>query len=115
MENFILLFRMDILTPDSQPTSEQMKSYMADWYSWIESIEAKGKLAPGGNHLSREGRVLHSDQTIAESPYAVKNESVAGYILILADDFEDAVNIAQKCPIINGEGNSVEVRRIASA
>ena len=115
MEKFILLFRMDILTPETQPTSEQMASYMADWYSWIESIEANGKLAPGGNHLSREGRIVLSDQTITESPYAVKNDSVAGYILILANDFEDAVSIAKECPILNGTGNSVEVRRIASA
>ena len=38
------------------------------------------------------------------------NESVTGYIIILAKDIADAVHIAKKCPILQCEGTSVEVR-----
>ena len=38
------------------------------------------------------------------------NESVTGYIIILAKDIADAVHIAKKCPILQGEGTSVVIR-----
>jgi len=38
------------------------------------------------------------------------NESVTGYIIILAKDIAVAVHIAKKCPILQGEGTSVVVR-----
>jgi hypothetical protein len=43
----------------------------------------------------------------------VNNESVAGYILIFAKDMDEAVHIAKACPILLGEGTSVEVRKVA--
>ncbi len=113
MNKFILIFRMDITTKAVQPTPQQMKLYMKQWEKWIKSIAAKGKLAPGGNHLSPEGKVLRPKDEIAEGPYKSKKESVAGYIIILAKDIEDAVKTARKCPILEGEGTSVEVREIA--
>jgi hypothetical protein len=39
-------------------------------------------------------------------------ESVAGYIIVKATDFDDAVAMAKECPILHGDGTSVEVRKI---
>ncbi len=41
--------------------------------------------------------------------------SVAGYIIIFAKDINVAIDIASKCPILNGENTSVEIREIASS
>jgi hypothetical protein len=49
-----------------------------------------------------------------EGPYVLNKESIAGYIIILAKDMEDATSIAKKCPILQGEGTSVEVRETAN-
>jgi hypothetical protein len=51
---------------------------------------------------------------MTDGPYAETKESLAGYIMIRAKDLDDAVNIAQKCPILKGAGNSVEVRKVIS-
>ncbi len=51
---------------------------------------------------------------ITDGPYTVNRESVAGYIVIFAKDIDDAVRIARKCPILRGEGTSVEVRETAT-
>jgi hypothetical protein len=114
MKEFVLIFRMDIISKDAQPTEEQMIVYMEQWMNWIDNISKKGQLAEGGNHLSADGKVLRPNNMMSDGPYAVNNESVAGYIIILAKDINDAILIAKKCPILQGEGTSVEVRETAT-
>ena len=114
MKEFVLMFRMDITTPEAQPTQDQMDLYMVQWMKWINDISNHGQLADGGNHFSYSGKVLRANNGISEKPYTANNESVSGYILILAKNMDDAVGIAKKCPILQGEGTSVEVRETAT-
>jgi hypothetical protein len=114
MKEFVLMFRMDITTKDSQPTKEQMNTYMQQWTEWINNIADKRQLADGGNHFSKQGRVLKPHDTITEGPYVSDQNSVAGYIIILAKNLNDATKIAEKCPILNGENTSVEIREVAN-
>jgi hypothetical protein len=112
MNEFVLIFRMDITTKEAQPTPAQMEIYMNQWEEWINDIAVQNKLADGGNHLSTEGRVIRPNNVITDGPYSEKRESIAGYIIIKAMNFYEAVYIAKDCPILQGEGNSVEVRKI---
>ena len=114
MNEYILFLRMDILSPEAQPTPKQMEIYMQQWQQWIDGIAEQNKLVEGGNHLSTTGKVIRPKQVLSDGPYVADKESVAGYILIHAKDLDDAVNVAKACPILNGEGTSVEVRRIGS-
>ena len=101
---------MDIVSTESQPTKEQMESYMKDWMIWINGITEKGQLADGGLHIMNEGRILRPGDVVENQPYAVNKESINGYILVNAQDIDEAVEIAKDCPILNGKGTSVEVR-----
>lgn len=112
MKEFALIFRMDITTMEAQPIEEQMRGYMQQWMSWISYIEDKGQLADGGNYFSREGRILKAGKSIIEGPYIADSNSVAGYILIWATDMDDATRVAEKCPILQGENTSVEIREV---
>lgn len=114
MKEFVLLFRMDIMNKEVQPTKKQMAIYMQQWMQWINEIDRNEQLADGGNHLSGKGRVLASDNKIMDSPYIEDNISVAGYIIILAENLDSATIIAGKCPILNGENTSVEIREVAA-
>jgi hypothetical protein len=111
MEEFVLLFRLDILTKEKQPSPELLQDYMKQYQDWIGSIVAQNKFI-GGKGLSTEGRVLKFNNIITDGPFAELKESIAGYITIRATDFDDAVKMAAGCPILKGEGNSVEVRRV---
>jgi hypothetical protein len=113
MNEFVLFFRMDILSPEAQPTPAQMEIYMNQWQEWIDDIAEQNKLAEGGNHLSVNGTLIGPYGKVTDGPYVVNNESVAGYILIFAKDMDEAVHIAKACPILLGEGTSVEVRKVA--
>jgi hypothetical protein len=111
MEEFVLLFRLDILTKEKQPSPELLQQYMKQYQDWIGGIAAQNKFV-GGKGLSTEGRVLKFNNVISDGPFAEIKESIAGYVIIRASDFDDAVKMAADCPILKGEGNSVEVRRV---
>lgn len=113
MKEFVLLFRMDIKSAEAQPSKEQMEIYMKQWMVWINDITAKDMLADGGNHFSREGRVLRPNDRVIQQPYIADDVSLAGYIIILAGNLDEATKIAKKCPILNGQNTSVEIRETA--
>jgi hypothetical protein len=108
MPTYALIFRMD-LRPEAMPSPDLLRSYMESWGRWTESIEAEGKLE-GGNHFDPTGWVLRSGGRRSEGPHVSGGESVAGYLLVRAADAADALRIASACPILEGEGTSVEVR-----
>ena len=115
MKEFVLIFRMDIISREAQPKPEQMKIYMEDWMKWINDISSRGQLVQGGNHLSpNSAKVVRPKNEIINGPYTVNKESVAGYIIVKAKDIDEAVLMAKKCPILQGEGTSVEVRETAT-
>lgn len=110
MKEFVLLFRMDITAPEAQPSPRQMELDMVDWMEWIDYITDKGQLAEGGSHLAFNGKVIRPYNKITDEPYTIKNESITGFIIILAKDIDDAEHLAKKCPILQNEGTSVEIR-----
>jgi hypothetical protein len=112
MKEFVLLFRMDITNAEAQPTPKQMETYMHQWMEWIDEISGNGQLADGGNHLSRQGRVLKPNNEVIETPHIADNNSIAGYIIVLAKNLDEATKIAKKCPILNGQNTSVEIREV---
>jgi hypothetical protein len=90
-----------------------MEANIKHWTQWIDGIEESGRLS-GGHHLSTQGKVLYPKHTVSHGPFTSDKVSVAGYILVLAEDIDDALTIAEKCPILKGEGTSVEVRETAT-
>lgn len=114
MKEFVLLFRMDITNKEAQPSKKQMEIYMQQWMNWINEIAENEQLADGGNHFSRQGRILKSDNVVIETPHIADNNSIAGYIIILAATIDKATNIAKKCPLLNGPNTSVEIRETAT-
>jgi hypothetical protein len=114
MDEFLLLFRLDILSKDAQPSPEQMKIYMKQYQDWVGGIAAQNKFI-GGKGLSVEGRVIRSGNVVTDGPFAEIKESIAGFIMIRAKDFDEAVSLSKTCPILGGAGNSVEVRKVVMA
>jgi hypothetical protein len=111
MNEFILLFRMDI-SKEALPSPEQLQVYMQMYHDWVGGIAAQNKFVKGTG-LSTEGRVLKYKGVVTDGPYAEIKESIAGFIIIHAADFDEAVRLSKDCPMLNGEGNSVEVRMVA--
>ena len=113
MKEFILLFRanyQDISGVSAKETQERNNR----WMDWIDDLVDQNHLAEGGNHLTSEGKILRSNETITVEPIQENIESILGYILILATSLDEAVELAKGCPILSGKGTSVEVREISN-
>ena len=109
MNEFLLIFRRDFKTREQQPSPDQMQAHLKNWQNWFGSIAAQDKLARPLQRWDGEGRVLTHNKTILNGPYVEIKESIGGLIIIKAADYEEALEIAQGCPILELGGN-VEVR-----
>jgi len=112
MEEFMLIFRHEDGHAVASP--EQIQIWMQQTMDWMESIAAQNKLVSHGNGLSFEdSRVVKHDKTVTNGPFGEIKETIGGYIIIRADSVEEAIEFAKGSPVLQGEGNTVEVRKIA--
>ncbi len=112
MKEFILFFRMDVVNKSAQPSPEQMQMYMKSWNGWIDNITKSKRMANSGSSLLPNGMVVRPNSIKEQNPYIANNESVGGYIIVKAKDLSDAAIIAEKCPILFGGNNCVEIREL---
>ena len=112
MKDFLLVFRTDY---QAMPTwsPEEMQASTKRWMDWIGGIAAQNKLTDRGNRLENTGKVVRANQVITDGPYTEIKESIGGYSLIKASSIDEAIKIAQACPILSVGGN-VEVRPISA-
>lgn len=114
MNEFILIFRHD--NPKGVVSPEQIQAWMKQTMDWIGGIAAQNKFV-AGNGLPFEGaRVVTakgSRNLVTNGPFGDIKETIGGYVIVKAESIEEAVTFAEGAPVLQGEGNSVEVRLIA--
>lgn len=114
MEEFILIFRHEDGKKLASP--EQIQVWMKQTMDWMGGIAAQNKLVNQGNGLSFEdSRVVRHNSIVTNGPFGEIKETIGGYIIVKADSVEEAVEFAKGSPVLQGEGNTVEVRKIAKA
>lgn len=113
MKEFVLAFRRDFMTKEIQPSAQQMQDGMKPWQDWLGGLAAQNKLVSPGNRLKTDGKVVKPGGIVTNGPYAEIKESLGGYIIVRANDYDEAVEMAKNCPILGApwHGN-VEVRTV---
>jgi hypothetical protein len=112
MEEFMLIFRH--VDGGKVASPEQMQIWMKQTMDWVGGIAAQNKLASQGNGLSfDDSRVVRSNHVVTNGPFGEIKETIGGYIIVRAASVEEAVEFAKGSPVLQGEGNTVEVRKIA--
>ncbi|TDQ12138.1 YciI family protein [Pedobacter metabolipauper] len=109
MNDFLLIFRRDFINKEDQPSPEQLQASIKPWQDWLGGIAAQDRLARPLQRWDGEGKVVRKDKNITNGPYAEIKESIGGLIFIKAVDYDEAVEIANGCPILELGGN-VEIR-----
>jgi len=111
MEEYMLIFRHEDGKKVASP--EQIQVWMKQTMDWIGGIAAQNKFS-GGNGLSFEGaKVVGHNGVVTNGPFGEIKETIGGYIIVKADSVDEAVEFAKGSPVLQGEGNTMEVRRIA--
>lgn len=107
MREFMMIFHQDHVG-GQQPTAEQMQATIRKWQDWVGGIAAQGKFV-ATNALGAEGKTLMPNGVITDGPYTEVKEMIGGYLIIKADMLDEALRLAEGCPIFD-VGGKVEVR-----
>jgi hypothetical protein len=114
MDEFILIFRHEDGEKVASP--EQIQVWMKQTMDWIGGIAAQNKFVSGTGLPFQDAKVVTnkgSRNVVTNGPFGDIKETLGGYIVVKADSVDEAVEFAKGSPILQGEGNSIEVRRIA--
>jgi hypothetical protein len=92
------------------PSPAQMQQMYASFNAWKDKfkdniLDMGGKLGSGGKVVTAAG--------VTDGPFVESKEIVGGYMLVVADSYEGAVEVARESPGVMMPGSSVEVREIA--
>jgi hypothetical protein len=93
------------------PSPAQMQEMYAAFTAWTEKfkdriVDMGGKLAAGGKVLTVSG--------VTDGPLVEAKEIIGGYMIVAADDYEGALEVARECPGLIRPGSSCEVRELQS-
>ena len=110
MKEFMLLFRFPSLD-QGKVEPKEFEALAKKWQEWAGGIVAQGRMASGGNRLAMEGKVLRSGGVITDGPFVEIRERLGSFIVVKAENLDEATTLAHGCPAIE-QGGSVEIRPI---
>ena len=107
MPQFLIVLRDATWNPESL-SPEEIQAIMKRYRDWVNRVAGKG-------HKLRdnEGRVLvrkDGGVTVTDGPYAEAKEVLGGYLVIEAQDYDDALRQCDGSPHL--EFGSIEIRAI---
>jgi hypothetical protein len=110
MEEYALIMRHEDGGKIASPG--QMEIWMKMTMDWIGGIAAQNKFVSGTGLLFDGAKVVRYG-VVTDGPFGEIKETIGGLIVVKAESVEEAVEFAKGCPVLGGDGNSMEVRRIA--
>ena len=113
MSEFVFLFRSsEAEQREAMGTPEQAQQSMQAWLAWMRDLESKGHLKDPGQPLDGKGAVVKKN-LVTDGPYAETKDLIAGFMVIEARDLDEAIELARRCPMLEGTSTSVEIRPVA--
>jgi hypothetical protein len=110
MDEYALIMRHEDGSKIASP--EQMQVWMKQTMDWIGGIAAQNKFV-GGTGLLFDGARVVKNGMVTNGPFGEIKETIGGFITVKAESFDEAVEFAKDCPVLQDPGNTMEVRRIA--
>ena len=112
MPNYLLLLHED---PSSfqDMSADDVQVIIKKYTAWRQQMAQAGKLTGGKKLTDGAGRVLrrlNGQPSISDGPYTESKEVIGGLFEIVADNYDQAVEIALQCPHM--EFGTVEVREV---
>ncbi|MBV7328132.1 transcription initiation protein [Chloroflexi bacterium TSY] len=78
---------------------EQMQQALLAYKNWIAQL---GEKYIDGQRLEEHGVFVKNKCTImTDGPFLESKEIIAGYIIVEANNLEEAIHIAKECPLID--------------
>lgn len=92
------------------PSRAQMQEMYAAFNAWKEKFKANivdmgGKLKPGGKIVTASG--------VTDGPFVEAKEIVGGFMIVSAESYDRALEVAREGPGLMMTGSSIEIREMA--
>ncbi len=105
-----LLIQRSVPGTHTPPSPAQMQEMYAAFTAWKEKfkdniVDIGAQLKPGGKVLTTTG--------VKDGPFVEVKEIVGGYMVVTAESYERALEVARGCPGIVRPGSSIEIREMA--
>ena len=113
MDEYMLIFRHQDGAKVASP--EQIQQWMKQTMDWIGTISAQNKFSGGNGLPFDDAHVVWHNNIVTNGPFGEIKETIGGYIIVKAASVQEAIEFAKGSPVLQGDGNSVEVRRIAKS
>ena len=93
-----------------QPSPAQMQEMYAVFNAWKEKFKVNildmgGKLKPGGKIVAALG--------VTDGPFVETKEIVGGFMIVAAESYDRALEVARESPGLVSPGSTIEIREIA--
>ena len=92
---------------------EQIQIWMKQTMDWIGGIAAQNKFVDGNGLSFENAKVVRYNNVVTNGPFGEIKETLGGYVIVKADSVDEAVEFAKGSPVLQGDGNTVEVRSLA--
>ena len=109
MKEYLLLLRGG--KPAASKSDAENNAEMAAWGAYMGDLGQKGALA-GGMPVVGGGKTVFADSVTDQAVTSASEGIVGGYLVVKAENMEQATEMAKACPHVANDGN-IEVREIA--
>lgn len=110
MEKFLFIIRED-LNVLKEYTEEDRNRGMQEMTRWVESLAESWNYV-GGEPLATKGRYVNKETVLSDGPFIESKEGISGYLLVQAENLDQAASFAQTCPLVLRGTMAIEVRPI---
>ncbi len=95
---------------DSTLSRKETQNAIDQFYVWLDQLVDEGKMKRG-QRLAYEGKTIGRQTMITDGPFGESKEVIGGYWFILANNLDEAAQIAKGNPCLD-YGLFVEIRPI---
>lgn len=110
MKNYMLFIRED-LEALKRMTEDELQEDIRIMVKWVEELSRAGNYV-SGDPLEPDTRVARKEAILTDGSFIETKEALSGYIVISAENIDQAAHIAQGCPLLGRNVKSLEVRPI---
>jgi hypothetical protein len=112
MEKYILLVREN-LSEIKKYTTENRFAQSPDMMPWVNELISSGNYIMGAPFLI-SGAYITQNQVDMEGDFLNSAQGLSGFDIIYASDFNEALEIAQNCPMVKTGFAIREVRQLVN-
>ena len=108
MEKFLFIIREDLNKLRKWSKEERYDGIRA-MDEWVKMLVQNSNYI-SGDALHIKGRYVSKDNVLSDGPFIEAKEGISGIMFIEATGLQDAVSIAQTCPLVQNGNMAIEVR-----